>query len=580
MIARCLGLALALALCCGSAQAAPAPRLIVLFSCDTMRADRLGVYGYAQDTTPNLNAFAKDAVVFEQAFTPEPWTPSAHMSMLTGLYPKNHGLTANINAPESLDTLQECLKRAGYVTAGHTGMQWWFLPWRGFGQGFDEYSAPEGDRSVFETVRLGLDFLKRHPEQKAFLFLHTYDLHSHGSGVLPYGARDEKYARFSRALGAPPAFTREGMTLKSPTAFLGAHNQGKLAITPEESAYMQALYNDALLQVDDALGMFFASLREMGLYDDALIIITSDHGEAFGEQGRFMHGDIYEANVRVPLIVHFPGRAHAGARVKEMARLIDIFPTVMQAAGVGPPQVDGADLSPTLAAKLSIAQEIYLKRGPWRGLRTRTEKLIEDRASGLQQFFDLTADPAEKHNGFSLTAAPVSDLFTRERAFFAPSPGGWHIALRAAGAEWRARFRVSCAGRLASVALEEGFFEERNDEVSEARELEGNLVLKPGATDVLHVVPLDPAAPVRLVLSGPSRFSVNFGETVTASVERAEIELLPAAPGAATRPAWPDNPNENGAVIWYVPMEARGSAAPALSDDAKEALKSLGYVGP
>ena len=102
---------------------------------------------------------------------------------------------------DAVETLPEALHHAGYATAGYAGMKWWFMPWRGFGRGFDDYSVPEGDRDVFETARLGLAFLDAHAGKKAFLFLHTYDLHSHANGALPYGTGDPAYSRFSKALG-------------------------------------------------------------------------------------------------------------------------------------------------------------------------------------------------------------------------------------------------------------------------------------------------------------------------------------------------------------------------------------------
>ena len=557
---------------------ADAPQLVVLVSCDTMRADRLSVYGYGKDTTPNLREFSKDAVVFENAFTPEPWTPSAHMSMLTGLYPRNHGLTANINIPDTVRTLPEVLKDAGYATAGHAGMQWWFLPWRGFGRGFDEYSVPDGQRDVFETCRLGLKFLEAHPNARTFLFLHTYDLHSHMEGTLPYGTADAKYQRFSTALGAPPALTREGPPLQSPTAFLGAHNQGNLKITPEESAYMQALYDDALLRVDDALGQFFARLREQGRYDNALIIITADHGEAFGEHDRYMHGDIYEANVRVPLLVKFPRGAHAGTRAPGMARLIDLFPTIIEAAGIADaPKVDGHSLAPLLASASTAPDNIYLKRGRWRGLRGAQFKYIEERGLAQRQFFDLRADPLETVDLFPASPPEMMLYMEQARSFFLPAPGGWHVAVRAGTSPWQARFRASADQRLAAVALETGAFEERNDEVSEARHVEGTLELKPGASDVLHILPADPTVPVTLSLRSETPFSALAPGAAPQPAREVTLTLNPAAPAVTMEPPAGPNADTPELRVWFVPTTAANVAKP-LSAEAQEELESLGYL--
>jgi len=559
------------------------PQLILLISCDTMRADHLPIYGYGRDTTPNLRAFATEAVVFDQAFTPEPWTPSAHMSMLTGLYPRNHGITANINADEDIETLPEALKKVGYRTAGHAGMQWWFLPWRGFAQGFDEYTVPPNNyRNVFETFALGMKFIENAPESRTFLFLHNYDLHSHFDGVLPYGPKDPRFDRFARELGPPPSFAHPGFEGRSPTALLGGHNNGKARISGTEREYMKALYDDALLKVDFALGAFFDRLKQLGLYDKALIIVTSDHGEAFGDHDRYMHGDIYENTVRVPMIVRFPGGRHGGERVGALVTLMDLYPTILREVGVSvETPVDGYGLHAALAGTPAPDATVFLKRGPWRGARTPVWKLVEDRAAASARFFDLLQDPGELHDLAPSAPAQLSAIAARQKEFFAPPAGGWKIAFRAGAGAWHTTFRVASAGRLKTVALENGYFEEKNDEVSEARELQGKLDLRvPAQTDTLHVLGVDPAVPVRLTLSSDQPFSI----VAPGKIERAETEIVlqldPTAAPAATRTNWPAELNEGPAITyWYVPAERRGSEAPALPADAVENLDSLGYFG-
>lgn len=290
-------------------------RNVVLISIDTCRADYLSCYGYPRRITPNIDAVAKESILFENVVVPVPLTLPSHSSMLTGTIPPYHGIHDNLDyqLDQSNITLAEILKDNGFVTGAIISC---FVLDSQFGldQGFDtyndqfeeeHYAGNISERIGGEASRFALEWLEEHKNERFFFFLHYYDPHSDYVPPEPFASEfwDNPYA-------------------------------GEIAYT------------------DYCISRVIKKLKDLGLYDSTLLIITGDHGEMLGEHGESEHGFfIYESAIKVPLIFKLPGR-HKSKRIKEMVGLIDIVPTVYSLLGIEPPgEVQGVDLSACFGRK-------------------------------------------------------------------------------------------------------------------------------------------------------------------------------------------------------------------------------------
>lgn len=549
----------------------PGPPVFII-SCDTFRADHLSVHGYERPTTPRLEAFARDAVVFEEAVTNESWTLTAHMSMLTGLHAARHGMTPSHNLPGHFPTLAEILRARGYAAAGHVGHEWWLLPWRGYGRGFSEYGTPSFYRDVFAVHADARAFLARVDTPGVFLFLHNYDAHSRVGDAPPYGSDDSRFTAFSDALGPTPDFSRPGLAHLRATDFLAGHNNGLLSITEEERLHLIALYDDAIQKVDHAVGEFLDHLKARGLYDDAVIVITSDHGESFNEHGRFLHGEVNEACLRIPLIVKWPGNAHAGTRHGGMVEQMDIFPTVLEAVGAPVPDgIDGVSLLARLTGAAPPVAKSFSRRNAWRGLRTDPWKLRVELDRQEAVLFDLSTDPHEQHDLAALHPERAAAMRAELEAFYRPRPAGWVIALDSGGAEWRGTVRISSNARIVWAGMDRG-----NLLHSDAPDVEADFRLDAGRRSDAIVVETDPPrAPIRVDLESATPFAAGHGGALLPAgtahrlVLDASTPLGPEPEAAQSQPrAW---------TAWRDTPDGQGEQARTADAEELERLKSLGY---
>ncbi|MEE8526236.1 MAG: sulfatase [Thermoanaerobaculia bacterium] len=331
----------------GSAAAgAPRPP-ILLITLDTTRRDALGAYnrrpgGAPPETTPVLDALAARATVFDQAFSTAPWTLPSHASIFTGLYPSKHTAgVSNVQLPPDTETLARLLQQRGYLTAGFSAGELSSSRF-GLGQGFHSYRNPDqfetpGGR-VTEYVET---FLDRHAVHPLFLFVNYFDPH----------AVFQAPVEFERRLGVPaladairelPVW-RE--LLSGQMSSWRAAVDGEAPITPEVRAYLRAAYLAEVAYVDDLVGRLFERLKALGLFERALIVVTADHGELLGEGGYVSHGARLDPElVEIPLIVKWPGQTR-GERIGDLVSLVDLFPTILAAAGVAAPVSDGWPLS-------------------------------------------------------------------------------------------------------------------------------------------------------------------------------------------------------------------------------------------
>lgn len=406
---RLLVLLVCLVLCaCGSPglpTSADRPP-IVLISLDTCRADLFGVMtGEVPSLTPRLDAFARQAVLFDHAFAQIPHTLASHMSMMTSLYPEAHDVRTELDVlPDGIPTLPQILDRAGYWTVGVVTSDW-LEPQYGFGRGFDVYGELASEQADAEGVtREALSQWKRGTGPR-FLFAHYYDLHSDfapesGGNHLPYDSPPGDRAWLGVGANGDEFCTRSG---ECNTRYLMALNRGDLQVAPAQVRLLHGLYRANMPSLDAQVGALFDGLERLGAYDDALIIVTADHGEEFHEHGRFIHSQPYDESIHVPLFVKLPHGRAAGRRVEDLVETVDLLPTVLDLLQIDPPAtVQGRSLLGLILGGGAHDKHIALAEDSEQAtrfaLRTADAKLIEDVVSGHRELYDLVQDPGELHD--------------------------------------------------------------------------------------------------------------------------------------------------------------------------------------
>jgi arylsulfatase A-like enzyme len=373
---------------------ADAPRLnILIYLIDTLRADHLGCYGSEQALTPNIDAFAADAALFESAIAQASWTKASVASVLTGLDPVAHGTNGRDDRlPEAALTLAERLGGAGYESAAlvtNPNVTEAF----GFAQGFASFRDLGKEVDSDQVSQEALTWIDARSAEKPFFFyLHTLDPHT------PYDPPEEMRRRF--AADVPPMVARESKQL------LDDLQAGRRPVDAQNTAWLKALYAAEVAANDAGFGELLAGLRQRGLYANTLVILLSDHGEEFLEHGNWEHGkSLHAESLQVPLIVRLPG-ARPGLRLKEEAQHLDIVPTLLDLAGLAiPEELAGRSFLPWLlggeteTTSREIFSYLHLD-GPARiALRADRWVMLQQLAAGRfawPRLYDRGTDGAEK----------------------------------------------------------------------------------------------------------------------------------------------------------------------------------------
>lgn len=370
----------------------PAPERIILISIDTLRADYVGAYGYTRfPTSPHLDAFAAANLLFDASIVVEPFTLTSHMSLLTGLFPQHHRVRGKAALSGSIPTLASLLRAQGHVTQAFVDGGYLDRHW-GFDQGFDDYRQADG-KGLQAILPQAVDWIERHRDRRFFLFLHTYDVHSRG--LAPYY---ESPAPFRGAFSAGSGSDLESTTRAE---FVARWQEKAANLSAADEDYIRSTYAEGVRFVDEELGRLFAFLEASGLYDDALVIVWSDHGEGLYDHELWAHGELYDHTIRVPLLMKIPGAA-GGKRIRSVVSAVDILPTVLELARAPlPGRLDGRSLLPLLrddpggGAAFSIQAR---HRQRLFSIRSAREHYISDLVGPGTFFFDLREDPAEREN--------------------------------------------------------------------------------------------------------------------------------------------------------------------------------------
>lgn len=560
---------------------------VVLISCDTLRADRLSCYGYFRETSPNLDRWAREeAVLFEYAITPETYTLPAHISMLTGLYPKNHQVSPYTNLAENVVTLPQWLRQRGYITAGFVSHNWWLMPWRGFAQGFDLYNATTLPfRHIYNTGSLTAQWLDDHQAAKRFLFFHNYDIHSKLNAAgsekyrLPYDPGDDEFRIFSYGLDANKAFKDTPKHTLSATDLLKAFNLGKISFTNEEHDLINALYDDCIRLVDHEIEELFARLRRQGLYDNALIIVTADHGEGLNERDYYGHNSVYEEECRVPLIVRFPKAEAAGTRYQPQVQLTDIFATVQHVLGAKHDvETDGQSLLALIRGEEEPRPAAYVQRRTLSAVRKNDRKLISEQKNlDIQwMYYHLATDPAEKNNLANDAPNVWEDMRQAHDTFYENRLEGWFLRFQAPKSNWTGQLQIQADEKIRPYLLDPKWDLTYPVPPEEDNSFQFDVDCASGPITI-QIDMASSRGRLHTLFTSPRAFQTHIGEKTTPPGPSFEMLLDPMA---QTWPADPPKSTTEGPTmsIWYRPPDAERTAAQQPDEDIQAQLEALGYL--
>lgn len=421
---------------------------IILITLDTVRADHLSLYGYARATTPNLERFGSEAMVYRGAIAPADMTLPSHGSIFTGVYASRHGAHISPAFPTGrplespYPTLAEILRAKGYATAAVVANSGFLNQVFQMQRGFDYYDdrrpvsfffdargswlrqvvVDEARRvdaanewcgvyrdahTITEEAYGVLDRI-REERRPVFLFLNYMDAHSPLLPPAPFATKfPGKLASFT-----PGQYAEMKAEVMS----------GKRAITAAEKNHLISQYDGGIAFIDSELARLFARLRQLGMYDNSLIVVTADHGEAFGDRNLVEHGgvSVYQDEIGVPLLVRYPHGARRGS-IDQPVSLVDVMPTAIETAGYdSPPGLDGGSLQAAASQKGRViisesfaSPELF----QWSARFDRDEraiyagplKLIAS-TRGARELYDLSRDPNEIHNLYEADPATAKTL--------------------------------------------------------------------------------------------------------------------------------------------------------------------------
>jgi arylsulfatase A-like enzyme len=336
---------------------------VILISIDTLRADHLSCYGYQKKTSPNIDRIASEGTIFRQNYSTAVWTPPGHASMLTGLYMSEHGVHGEQPLLENIPTVAEKLRENGYQTAGfvnnsqvgelvglHRGHDLFVEVWKGTESRWIGERLVKGllrrireklgleDMGAERTNMLFRDWLEKYVdrEKPIYAFVHYIEVHNPLNPPRPYKAMymNKPYKRVDMA--------KIKKVARNPLICFAED----LTLNKEEIEFIEVLYDGEIAYTDSKIGEVVGMLKKKKLFDDTMILITSDHGEHLGEHGMWSHvASLHDEILRVPLIIKYPKGIECCREVNEYTQIIDIFPTIMEVAGVSRDDLNTSGIS-------------------------------------------------------------------------------------------------------------------------------------------------------------------------------------------------------------------------------------------
>lgn len=393
---------------------------VLIFMIDTLRRDHMSVYGYERETTPRIAEFAKDAVRFTGHVAASSWTRPSVASLLTSTAPGTHGGESRVSVVRTgLPWLPATLADAGYETQAFMSNPN-LLPIWGIGDEFHRLlSFVLANEVVVEHTKRGeevhekllvaddhivvgnvIQALKMAEGRPWFMYVHTMAPH------YPYDPPDTWTSSFSAADAAPADRTQQSIDA----------------------------YDDEIAYVDNEFGKLMDELKRLDLYDNTLVVLLSDHGEAFAEHDTWMHGSsLYREQLDVPLVIKFPGQRFAGTTVAELVDVVDIAPTILDALGVPPnPRFEGASILPVLESGApsddAIFSSLRLDEHRLYAIQSGHHKHIRDERADEDFYFDLKEDPNEQRP-LQKIDEPLRELANRARQVVLQGQQGLHVLI-------------------------------------------------------------------------------------------------------------------------------------------------------
>ena len=382
---------------------------ILLIAIDTLRADHLGCYAYGRDTSPRIDALASEGAVFDRAIAPAIPTHPSFVTLNTGQYSITHGVVAHgsdRSVPRSAPWLPVLMQKQGYTTCAIDNLGGWRL---GFTRGYEFYIDPTRKRPLSincdnrDLNQRAVPWLEQHANEQFFMFVHYWDPHT------PY-LPPRAYRRLFYA-GNPSDPDNHSMDA------LAAHPLGKawketwfskLGEGITDAAYIEALYDGEIRYCDEGVGQLLGALESLGLADDTLVVVTSDHGELMYRHGIFFdHHGLYDGNLHVPLIFRHP--SVAPKRIPHLAAHVDLAPTLLDLCGLDIPEaMEGASLAPLIRGEAvePVRDFVVSAECTWQmkwAIRTTTHKFILARepdfyGTPMRELYDLQTDANELNN--------------------------------------------------------------------------------------------------------------------------------------------------------------------------------------
>lgn len=359
----------------------PGPNVLLIVA-DALRPDHLGCYGYNRPTSPNIDKFAADALVFENAFSNASWTLPSMGTIFTSLYPyQHHALYWTDNLPRRCLTLAEVFRNKNYATfAIQTNPS--VTKNHNFHQGFERYEEIEQEKAETVTAKF-LGWVKNHQKKPFFAYLHFMDTH------VPYSAPQE----FSQIFG----LKNDTLLKKGRFKTFDIRILSEIGLSAEEKVHLISLYNGAVKYFDNNFERIVDYFKKIDMLNKTIIILTSDHGEEFWEHDGFAHGhSLYNEVLRVPLIIRYPPRLPA-KRANSRCQLLDIFPTVLNIARIpNGYELRGNDLTSLISNQQQDSETVFaegiLFGSEKRGIIKDTWKLIEDTGKRDEDTFEILGD--------------------------------------------------------------------------------------------------------------------------------------------------------------------------------------------
>jgi arylsulfatase A-like enzyme len=546
--------------------------VVVIWLVDTLRADHTSPYGYDRETTPALDSFAQDAVVFETAIAQASWTKPSVASILTSELP---GIHRAVQLRDPLDsgqvTLAEMLQEKGYATGAAIANWVIYSEGNNFEQGFgtfvglhDPGGRPSKEVPASEVVDASLAWLDARRGVPVFLYAHTMDPH------VPYAPPPP----FDQKFGPHPEEGHPGVDPR--TDFK----------EPRDRERLIAQYDGDIAYGDREFGRFIAGLRSRGLYDRALIIFMADHGEEFLDHGGWLHGrTVFDELIRVPLVIKFPGKRWAGRRIGQQVQTVDVLPTILANEGLPVPPlpvIAGLPLQRVVQGDLAerpAVSEISHRGFVAHGMRTSHEKYVHRFSPDPEEmYFDLVRDPREQTNRIeefrqrarvlkaSVEEAMVASPFRYLVRASGPGAyaltletGGWIEGVRSVGLSSKEKAEVEANGRRLTILLSPRPGQPR--EVSFGLRPLGVHVTLAGTRNGRPLRPAD----LDLGADGTRPGAVPF--------DLPDPEGDPRTAGLFTAPP----ATKAGLHVWL--EMASGRRVMELDKEAQERLKALGYLG-